>query len=230
MKIICFTYAGGKAEFFNTIDDATPDLDFVKLDYSGHGVRRKEPYYCSFSELTKDMYGLLKNNLSNDDRYALFGYSMGAITATDILHKIEKEGEIPPPLHVFLAAHEPHSKAELIDYSEDELDEYVKERTIRFGGVPKRLINNEIFWRIYLPLYRADYSIISTFFFEDLNFITHIPLTVFYSEKDTPLTEMEKWKKYYQGDSKFYEFEGSHFFINVYYREMAEIMKERLGL
>lgn len=228
MKLFCFTYAGGTADFFNHIEDLIPDIEFVKIEYSGHGKRRNEPYYHSFDELTDDMYNILREHIEPNEKYALFGYSMGAIAASELLRMIIDKSEIEQPTHVFLAAHEPHSKMELEKYSDTELDDYVKERTIRFGGVPERLIRNSSFWRVYLPVYRADYSIIVKYNFDNLSFNTIIPATIFYSEADTPLTEMKKWTQLFQDNCKFYGFKGSHFFINEHSAEMAQIIKERL--
>ena len=112
----------------------------------------------------------------------------------------------------------------LIDSIEN--DEWVKNRTIKFGTVPKKLINNNSFWRVYLPLYRADYSLIGNYKFEKLDLSCDIPATVFYSETDTPRSEMELWTKYFRGKCDFYQFDGSHFFIKDHHLRMAEIISE----
>lgn len=83
---------------------------------------------------------------------------------------------------------------------------------------------------MYLPLYRADYTLIGKYRFEKLDLKTGIPATVFYSETDTPLEDMELWKNYFTGDCKYYKFEGTHFFIQEHHREMAEIIREKLGV
>ena len=42
MQLFCFTYAGGTAAFFNQLEAACAGkIDFVKLEYPGHGLRRK---------------------------------------------------------------------------------------------------------------------------------------------------------------------------------------------
>ncbi len=64
--------------------------------------------------------------------------------------------------------------------------------------------------------------------FDRLGLRTRIPATVFYSEEDTPLREMEQWEKYFVGKIEFIRFDGNHFFIQQHYREMAEIISERL--
>ncbi len=225
-QLFCFTYAGGNASFFNVIEKDLPEMEVVKPEYAGHGTRHKEPFYRSFDELSDDMFRLLKEQYSGE-RYALFGYSMGTITLVEVLKRILSDSRMNNPCHVFLAAHEPHSKTELFGYSEEKLDDWVKDRTVRFGAVPETLINNQSFWRMYLPIYRADYSLIGKYSFENLSLKTTIPATVFYSETDTPRTDMELWKKYFTGDCTFYEYEGTHFFIQTHHTEMTEIIIEK---
>ena len=222
-QIFCYTYAGGSASFFDMIEKDLPAFELVKQDYAGHGARRKEPFYQDFAELAEDLFTRFRKSCAGGP-YALFGYSMGSIAAAEILKRILDHPEIPAPAHVFLAAHEPHTKAELAGYQPDELEEWVKDRTIRFGGIPEKLLENGTFWRMYLPLYRADYALIGKYRFEDLHFQTDIPATVFYSETDTPRADMEAWSRYFTGKCKYAEYPGHHFFIQEYHQEMARII------
>ena len=223
-QLFCFTYAGGTAAFFDVIEKDLPDFEFVKLEYSGHGTRHKEPYYQNFDELTDDMMRVMKCRYTGGD-YSLFGYSMGTIALAETLKRVLADPAMKKPSHVFLAAHEPHSKAELVGFTDDELDEWVKDRTIKFGAVPEKLLNNKSFWRMYLPIYRADYSIIGKYNFKDLSLKTSIPATFFYSETDTPKSDMELWEKYFVGKCEFFQFEGTHFFIQNHHAEMADVIK-----
>lgn len=226
-QLFCFTYAGGSASFFNLIEKDLPGFELVKLEYAGHGTRHKEPCYQNFDNLADDIYLILKERYVGGV-YALFGYSMGTITLVEVLKRILADYDMKEPSHVVLAAHEPHSKAELVGFTEDELDEWVKNRTIKFGAVPKKLFDNKSFWRIYLPLYRADYSIIGKYRFEELTLRTDIPAIIFYSETDTPRTEMELWSKFFTGDCEYYKFEGTHFFIQEYHQKMAQILNSKI--
>ncbi len=125
----------------------------------------------------------------------------------------------------------PRDKYGILDIrkrDKSEIDNWVKERTIQFGAVPKTLIDNAPFWRMYLPLYKADYLMISQYKFEDLDICTSVPATVFYSETDTPLDEMRDWDRYFVGDIDFIQYEGDHFFINDYHKEIADNIKDRL--
>lgn len=169
-QIFCFSYAGGSAAFFDTISADLPQLELIKLEYPGHGTRHKEVCCSSFDELAEEMLRDLKAAYCGGD-YALFGYSMGSITLVEVLRRILSDAEMLPPRRVFLAAHEPMTKFFKLE-DPAHLDEWVKERTIRFGALPEKLIHNQSFWRMYLPLYRADYAMIGDYRFEDLDLKT----------------------------------------------------------
>lgn len=229
MKLICLTYAGGNASFYDKLaSEMSHNIEICSLEYAGHGTRHKEPFYNAFSELAEDMYLELSRIIAKQESYALMGYSMGSISVVELLKLILERKEFLNPKHIFLAAHEPFTKSELRSYSGNEIDQYVKERTIRFGGISEKLINNESFWRVYLPIYRADYSLIAKYDFDSLKLQTSIPLTVFYSEEDTPYKDMMSWNDFFVGKTDYIEYSGTHFFINEHYQEMAQEIRDRL--
>lgn len=231
MMLFCFSYAGGNAAFYDQLDIfLKEDIRLVRLEYAGHGTRHKEAFYSDFTELAQDMYRLIKKNYTEGSPYALMGYSMGSISVMETLKQIMLKNELPLPLHIFLAAHEPYTKAELAEFSNSEMDECVKERTIRFGGVPEQLVNNKSFWRMYLPIYRADYGIIGKYDFNSLNLKSNLPATVFYSEEDTLFSDMKKWAEIFINHCDFVRYDGNHFFIREHCQEMADVILERLGL
>lgn len=228
MKLFCLTYAGGNATFYDNLEKQLAGcIDLIKFEYSGHGRRHKEKCYSSMEELADDAYTYLKNTVSYEDEYAIIGYSMGSIGVVEVLKRILEE-EFILPKRVFLAAHEPHTKVELAGFDSDEKDELVKERTIRFGAVPEQLITNRSFWRMYLPIYKADYSIIGKYSFENLVFETNIPATVLYSKTDTPFAAIKNWKKYFIKECQFVEFTGNHFFIQDNLEKVAKIIRDAL--
>ncbi len=233
LTIFCFTYAGGTSDFFKVIEGALePEIELVKLEYPGHGKRGKEKLCETFEEVSEDLYPIIRDYLLGHDvtEYALMGYSMGSITAFAMLQKIEEKNELPSPKHVFMAAHEPLTRIGMLDIPPDEIDEYVKKRTIEFGAVNEDLITNRVFWRMYLPLYKADYLMIARFKFEEQEYKSLVPATVFYSEEDTKYTDMVLWKNYYIGDVEIKRYDGPHFFINDNYEDMAKVIKHRLEL
>lgn len=225
-QLFCFTHAGGTVSFFDVIEDDLDGIELVGIEYAGHGERHKEDFYKDFDELAEDIFHQLTKRYSGGE-YGLFGYSMGSISLVEVLKRI-LVSDIKKPTNIFLSAHEPHTKSELLNFTADEPDEWVKQRTIRFGAVPEKLLNNKVFWRTYLPIYRADYTIIGKYQFELLEMKSDIPSTVFYSETDTPLAEMKLWEKYFP--CEYHQFAGTHFFIRGHHTEMADIIKHKMGV
>lgn len=223
--IFCFTYAGGTAAFFDLIEKDMPSVDLIKLEYAGHGSRHREKVYDSFDDLADDMLLRVQKQITED--YALLGYSMGSIAVVEVLRRII-DTKLPLPRHVFIAAHEPHAKSELSGFTSDEMDEWVKKRTIEFGDVPKKLIDNKVFWKTYLPIYRADYTLIGEYDFERLDLHTAVPASIFYSEADTPIKEMKLWEKYFE-TCEYHCYTGNHFFIREHHKEIADVIMNRLA-
>jgi len=229
VQLFCFPYAGGTADFFNQLAPwFSPSVEMEKLEYAGHGTRRREPFYQDFSQLADDLYNAVSRLYQLGGDYALFGYSMGSIAAVEVLVRIIQNKELPPPKHVFLAAHEPFDKRELMHFHGDEADEWIQKRTISFGGIPEKLQKNRTFWRLYLPLYRADYTLIANYNFSKLTLACEIPLTAFYGKQDVFSEDMEAWRKYFHGECEFVEFPGGHFFITEHRQKLAEEIEKRL--
>lgn len=230
MKLFCLTYAGGTAAFYDELKELLkPDgIEIIALEYSGHGARHNETFYYDFRDLGQDMITNMRIYLRKDEPYALMGYSMGAISALEIIRMLSDKKEKTDLIHVFLAAHAPKTKKSPISLMDTDADEVIRQRVINFGGVPDKLINNRAFWRTYLPIYKADFDLIQKYKFEEVNFTTGIPATVFYSDTDTPYEEMMLWNNYFVGSIRYHRFEGDHFFIKQHEHEIADNIKNNL--
>lgn len=229
MQLFCFPCAGGTAGFFNQLDPwIGPPVELMKLEYAGHGARHREPLYEDFAQLADDLYGAVRRLYRPGEAYGLFGYSMGSVAAAEVLTRVLRDGELPPPERVFLAAHGPSVKRELLRFHGGEADEWVRERVISLGGVPEKLLENRTFWRMYLPLYRADFMLITGCNFDKLTLACEVPLTGLYGKQDLPREEMQAWSRYFHGECEFVEYPGNHFFITESSRELAELMRRRL--
>ncbi|MCH5199502.1 MAG: thioesterase [Oscillospiraceae bacterium] len=230
MQLFCFTYAGGTAAFFNELGKALEGkTELVKLEYPGHGTRRKEKFCETYQELSRDLYAQMREKYSGGE-YALLGYSMGCVAALEVLRYVTKTKELPAPKYIFMASHQPKLVVNLTRCDPDKLDEYTREVTIRFGGIPEQLVDSETFWRIYLPLFKADYLMIGRYDFEGIDFTTDIPALLLYSPEDIPREEMELWKRHFTGCCELAEYTGGHFFINKHCEKVAELIMEKLGV
>lgn len=222
-KIFTLTYAGGSSDFYTGLKDIlfAKGVTLIPLEYAGHGTRRKELLYSDFSELAEDITKQILQNISEGEAYSIMGYSMGTIATVEVLKQLSNM-KAPMPQKVILAAHEPKEKCELSDWNEDVSEEFIKERVLRFGGVSPELIENRVFWRVYLPIFENDFRMIEEYDFTQIGLRTDIPALVLYSETDTPFSEIENWNKYFVGPNEFREYSGNHFFINDHMEAISE--------
>lgn len=227
MKIFCLSYAGGTASFYDEMGARLCDenVKIVAIDYAGHGNRRKEKGYKSFEELSEDIIHIIDNSLLGDEEYALLGYSMGALAVADIVkHMTQKEYKNLPKV-VFSFAHEPKVRVSMMGIC----DEEIKRRTINFGGIPEKLVENDAFWRVYLPIYKMDYEIIEQYSFKEYPDGVTIPLHVFYSSSDTLYEDMLEWNMYFKGNNSFHRFEGNHFFLYENLEDIVKIIRDAIN-
>lgn len=105
IQLFCIPYAGGNASFFNNLKKYLEDfVEVYNLEYSGHGIRRREAFYHDFEELLIEVKEQIETHRKKDVPYAILGYSMGSLAAYELAANYFMADL---PKHIFLAAHEP---------------------------------------------------------------------------------------------------------------------------
>ena len=54
--------------------------------------------------------------------------------------------------------------------------------------------------------------------------------TFFYCEKDTALTDVQRWEELLDGEYDYHELGKNHFFLNQHYVEMAQVINHHLWI
>lgn len=231
MKIFCLPYAGGNSSFYNNKMNLLKEhgIEIVTLDYAGHGERIKEKYYEHFIDMVHDMALCIEGCVKESEEYALFGYSMGGIVAVYILDYMIEHYPGKVPTNIFVASHGPIEKDGNTKQFAELSDSEVKRRTIEFGGVSEKLLDNSVYWRMYLPLYKNDYRLMEDIDFDKLSLQTTVPAVFFYSKADPICKNMKLWDKYFYGKTSYYEYEGNHFFIEENWEAVTDIIINTLN-
>lgn len=228
MIVFFLPNAGGSEGVFSSIERELPQgVQFIAMEYAGHGKRISEPFSPTIDSLADDMYALICDKLKYDEAYALFGYSMGCIVLIEVLRRILERKEIRLPIRLFVAAH----AINLSPYPNIEIDinsiEAIKEYTTRFGGVPDDLSDNSFFWRLYLPIFSSDYALIQSYNYRDRLFQTDLPTDMLYSQQDTPFSAVRNWILF-APKITFHEYPGGHFFAIENDKKIAALICSRL--
>ncbi len=234
IRLFCLPYAGGSASVFNkwrTYLDSR--IELVPLELAGRGRRMNQPFYGSVHEAADDIYSSISQSLDGCP-YAFYGHSMGTVIVYEVCRRIVQNGRTSP-CHVFASGrYAPHIKKnekELHALPEDEF----KEEILKIGGTPKQIFEDPQLTQIFSPVLRADYRIIECYKHAESNISLSCPITVLSGRSDSIThgldqeNEMLGWPKYTSGLCKMHEFDGGHFFIFDYIKEIANIINSSIA-
>jgi len=227
LQLFILPYAGGSIAAFKRLTDLIDErVDVHTVEYAGRGTRAKEPLAEEIWSLLDDAAKFISDRRDKRVSYALMGYSMGSVLAYEMLVQKKIPGELT---HFFISAEvSPKERALELRKVENPTDERILERARRLGGLDERMVSNKRFADIYLRPMLSDYRLFFQYQFRDRREKIHSDTTFFYSEKDTARTDVEKWQELIDGEFDFHEFGVNHFFINQYYKEMADVINHHL--
>lgn len=233
MKLFCIPFAGASASYYGKWNKyVNSKIQICPIELSGRGTRIKDPLYNDIYEAIEDIYGLLKNQINNG-LYAVFGHSMGSLLAYEFL--IKYCNEIKPPVHAFVSGGTaPHMRKRKNTTYDLPIEDF-KNSILAFDGTQKELFENQQLSKIFIPILRGDIKIIELFDFLEKNKNREIeklpcPITVLCGKNDhyTDVDIINEWEKYTDYGCEIHKFDGGHFFINDYEKEVVEIINNTL--
>jgi len=228
LQLFLLPFAGGSAAaFLRLTENLSPAVEAVTVEYAGRGTRAREPLAEDFSALLEDATNYIRRRRRAELPYALFGYSMGSLLAWELAAQERIGGKLE---WLFLAAEvSPVEQTLSLRQSEAPTDEWIFSQVERFGGLDERIMSNPRFAKIYMRPMLSDFRRFCEYRFHDPGHRLKTDATIFYCDRDTPRQHVEKWRELIDGTVDLHEFGDNHFFINRFYREMAEIMNARLA-
>ncbi len=232
IQLFILPYAGGSTAAFKKLTDLIdPSVDVITVEYAGRGTRAKEPLATSIWSLLEDAIVYCRDRRRQDIPYAVMGYSMGSVLAYEILKREAIAGELK---HLFIAAEvSPRDRCLELRKVKDPTEERILDRARRLGGLDDRMLQNKRFTDIYIKPMLSDYRLFFEYEFaegkgkagEDK---IRTDTTFFYCEKDTALTDVQRWEELLDGEYDYHELGKNHFFLNQHYVEMAQVINHHL--
>lgn len=226
MKIFCFNPAGGESAFWNPLSTAVTQHELVLYEYPGHGTRRREPLTVDMNLIKEEIVSNLHSQIYQGEHYALMGYSMGSVVLFSVLMDLLDDATFPLPDCVILMAHAPQEYDGRAQLSDEQRVQCIKDRVISLGGIPDRLLENSAFWRLHLPLYVNDFTMMWNYDMRPYEGLCRIPAHIFYSNEDISDDEIRHWDDYFVGNNYYYHFNGGHFFIGENQKDIAQLIDD----
>lgn len=217
IKVFPLPYAGASVNVYFEWKKLLPErYELCVCELAGRGTRFTEPCYQSVSEASEDIAKRISEQLNDDDEYIIFGHSMGALLAYEIYYILKQLGT-KEPMHLFFSGRNAPHIFEEKDNIENMNNETFLQTVEQYGGLSEEFYTPEIM-DIFLPILRADFTILDNYEFQSKAAKISCGVSVFYAENDfsTHINKIQKWNEVVEGNAEFHKFKGEHFFLNRY--------------
>ncbi|MGH2665954.1 thioesterase II family protein [Flavobacterium sp.] len=227
MKLIVLPFAGGNKYSYSFFRKTMPTVEIINLEYPGRGARMKEPLLDDIDEIVDDIHLLIKNNVTNEEPFSIYGHSMGGLIGYLVSIKMQKDNEIKPKCLIVSGRYSP-----TINNSESTYDlpsETFWQSVFDLEGTPVEIANEEKLRSLFEPILRNDFKVIETYSPRNL-LLLETPIEVLYGQKESidQLSFFHKWNEVSSKPVNFHEFEGGHFFILNKQKEVSELIQNVL--
>ncbi len=191
-----------------------------------------EPFYADMDEAAEDAAAQIIahcESRSSDRMIAIFGHSMGSTLAFEVCRRLSAIGSRAAPSHLFCsgraAPQAPNKRKRIHNLS----DEQFQEEILRLGATPAAVFQEKALLEIYLPILRADYTLIEQYRYREGGARLSCDLTVLHgTEEDLTPEYLEGWRLHTSGNYRRMSFPGGHFYMNEQTRQVAEWLNRTL--
>jgi surfactin synthase thioesterase subunit len=228
-KVFFFPHAGGSASLYLSWSKfLSKEIEVKPVELAGRGKRMKDPLYDCLEDIVEDIYPRISAELE-EAPYAFFGHSMGALLVYELVRKIQLLKN-QQPLHIFFSGRIPPYVAwdQELDHSLSD-EEFIKQ-VAGHGGISLEIFDNPELQDILLPRLRADYKAAGTYRHQGEIVKVNCDISIFNGKLDQYVSgrDLSLWPECTTGTCNFYEYDGGHFFINQYKKEISEIINNTL--
>jgi medium-chain acyl-[acyl-carrier-protein] hydrolase len=148
-----------------------------------------------------------------DIPYAIFGHSMGALLAFEWARRLQRGG-LPMPSWIFLSGRRAPDLMDHVTPMHSLSDrDFVDVLTRRYNGIPEEFLTNADLMNLFLPILRADVSVVESYCFQEDEPINS-PITVFAGAQDSSVTsdQLLAWKRHTGRHFAMQIVPGGHFY------------------
>jgi pyochelin biosynthetic protein PchC len=212
LKLFCLPHAGGNATLYRGWRELLPaEIELNVICYPGRLERWQQPIPVSMSELVQEVTAAIAPHLG--ERWAIFGHSMGAVVAHEIVLALQQREFLAPQLLAVSAREAPqfHRPGILHRQSDDALCEEL----LRLNGTDPALLALPEMRELILPTIRADYALIEQWQLSSARPLA-CPIAVFVGNEDPELNDQqaEGWAAWTTAGFTLDRFSGGHFYFS----------------
>ena len=212
VRLFCLPHAGSGASVYRAWGVAMPPAVAVcPVQLPGREQRFGDAPYLHFRPLVRDLAKYLIEVA--EPPYAVFGHSVGAMVAFELVRELERQGGVPP-VHLFVAGrHAPHLPSPEVDLRDAPVAR-LADAMRELGGTPEVVLNDPDLLATTIALLRADLSVNETY-----DYVAQPPLDVpvaAFAATADPRASCEAiadWERHTRRQFQLHVLPGGHFAI-----------------
>lgn len=210
--VLCLPCGGGSASSFWSWQDLHLNVNVWALKLPGRDNRIAESFITSPKQLILSIIEAMPRTWPTP--FILYGHSMGAGLAFELILALQKQGRALPALFIAAGREPPNCEYRFTvkELSDEGLISYIQ----GLGGVYQQIPADIHFLKLYLAKIRADYQL-------NANIPSHsnvtlpVPIVIMNGDTD-PLVGMETlndWRRFTTKSFQSILLSGDHFFMNA---------------
>lgn len=225
LRLFCLPFAGAGANTFREWPSVFgPRVEIAAVRLPGREQRIRERPVIDPVEVASTIAA------AADRPYAIFGHSMGARLAFEVVRELRRTGR-PLPLRLYPSGiNPPHLPtmgpfAGLSKRSDEELLTGVAEG----GGVPDAVLAVPELLSLFLPVLRADLTWVDDYVYTEGPPLP-VPVVAFAGDTDpvAPPSRMDGWHDHTEAGFTLHTLPGGHFFFLDHLPRVAELIEKDL--
>ena len=212
LRLLCLPYAGGNARMFRHWGAAMPDgVEVCPVELPGRGTRRSERCVSCIPELVEKMAAEMEPLL--DLPFAILGYSMGGLLGFELARALRRLYDRELAALLVAAQNAPSVPLER-PAAWRSTDEELGVALHRSGGMSEEALANARFMRAFLPVLRADYTLVDSYSYAPERPL-RCPIHLYTGTEDAlvSLPGRSEWRRETTGDFMVHRFPGGHYFV-----------------
>lgn len=229
VRLFCFHYGGGSGvSFYPWISKIPNFVELMVVELPGRGNNMSQPLLTKVHDITILLVEEIKYYL--DKPFVFFGHSLGSLISFE-LTKAMKGQNLPLPVHLMLsgsmAPHTLHKRRHICHLDDEAFSKQLK----IYNGIPQEVQNESSFMDMFLPIIRADMSIIENYKYSPSRPLECDITTI--TGKDDPTVSVEDakaWGHHTSLSYNHYNLNGDHFFIKTALQQVINIILQEIKM
>lgn len=212
LRLFCFPSAGSGVSLLHSwFKDMPLDYEVCAIQPPGREDRHLEQPFRRMAPLVAMAADALEPVL--DRPYALFGHSLGALTAFEVARELRRRG-LPAPARLFVSSRmAPQLAPRFSPIHHLPENEFVEQLALRYGPIPPVILADPELMALFFPVLRADIEVLETYSYRPEDPLD-TAISVLGGASDPMLDDagLHAWAEQTSSTATVRIFPGDHFF------------------